>query len=169
MSTQHKPSEKSAMRHVELTVIELERVIKVQNTVVETPFHIVRPIRRDDPLWRSINENHETKWRCDGLWERKDDGNGQYYLEQLDDQGNPTEKYEHVAKCPYGNAGDRFRTNFITFEIVNVTVTRLRSAISNPSCMDAATWGKKWKENPFVWRISIQIVREQESHYPFEV
>jgi len=45
-------------------------------------------------------------WRYDGLWAEEDDGDGCHYLEALDAEGNPTEKYYNIGECPYGNVGD---------------------------------------------------------------
>jgi hypothetical protein len=148
------------MRRIELTAAELNTVLEIQNGKIKPPFHIVRSIERDDPLWRSINEDHTTQWRCDGIWSWQDDGDDHYYLERLDNQGNPTEKYEHVAKCLFGNPGDKFRANFIIFEIVSITVTRLHHAISCPSVEDSMRWSDKWEQNPFAWKVSIRKVDE---------
>jgi len=63
------------MKRVELTVTELNSVLERQKGTITQPFYIVRPIDRDDPLWREMNENHASKWRCDGLWSKEDNGN----------------------------------------------------------------------------------------------
>jgi hypothetical protein len=146
------------MKQVELTVTELNAVLERQKGNIKQPFYIVRPIDRDDPLWRAINEDQTTKWRCDGLWSRKDGGNNEFYLERLNNQGAPTEKYERVGKCPCGKPGEFFRANFNTFEIKRVSVTRLHNAILRPTADDLSQWGEQWKKNPFVWKIAIKKV-----------
>jgi hypothetical protein len=146
------------MKRIELTVTELNSVLEKQKEKNKQPFYIVRPIDRDDPLWRKINEDHTTQWRCDGIWSKKDGGDGRYYLERLNDKCEPTETYEHVAKCPFGNPGDSFQANFITFEIKRVSVTRLQNAIFRPTADDLAQWKEQWEQNRFVWKIAIRKV-----------
>jgi hypothetical protein len=47
------------------------------------------------------------QWRYDGFCSKEDGGYDVHWFEKLDEKGEPTEKYDHVGKCPFGKPGDR--------------------------------------------------------------
>ena len=58
-----------------------------------------------------IFHNQTIQWRSDGTWSKDDDsfgkGDGNFYLERLDLEGKPTEKYYRIGRCQFGVPGDR--------------------------------------------------------------
>jgi len=124
-----------------------------------------RPMLFSDPMVRALLDLIKTQtrrllkygwlpegndWRHDGIWAEEDGGDGCHYMERLDEEGNPTEDYESVGRCPYGVVGDRLWVREAWYPLVD--------EIGQVYPIYRASWFKR-ADMPDKWKSPIHMPR----------